>query len=148
MINKKVASNRKLSHIPEILYEAPAYPGEKVSPIPYMLIPQEKDMPIGVFIMEYRQTGEMEIGDNGKPEEILDGPYPHMYVDFTYLEEVLKEQLPNEDMPSLIDNIRVGLGLKPLAQARKDGNEMLDRVVSRANEIVAEHLKSKENKPS
>ena len=35
--------SRKLNFIPEILYEAPNYPGEKVSPIPYMVIPKDKN---------------------------------------------------------------------------------------------------------
>lgn len=130
------ASNRKLNFIPEILYEAPNYPGEKVSPIPYMIIPKDKDMPGGLFFMEYRQTGEHEVGDGGKPEEIMDGPYPHMYVDFKHLESVLLETFPELDMPVAVDKIRVGLGLKPLAKARKDGNELIERVVAKANDIA------------
>ena len=64
--------SRKLNLPPEILYESPSYPGEKVSPIPYVVIPKDKDMPDGLFLMEYRQTGEFEVGDTGKPEEIID----------------------------------------------------------------------------
>lgn len=131
-----VKQNRKLDFIPEILYESPNYPGEKVSPIPYMVIPKDKDMPGGLFFMEYRQTGEFEVGDSGKPEEIMDGPHPHMYVDFKHLEKVLLESFPNLDMPVAVDKIRVGLGLKPLAKARKEGNELLDRVVAKANDIA------------
>lgn len=129
-------SNRKLNFIPEILYEAPNYPGEKVSPIPYMVIPKDKDMPVGLFLMRYTQTGEYEVGDSGKPEEIMDGPHPHMFVDFKYLETVLAEQFPEMDMTVAVDKIRVGLGMKPLAKARQDGNEMLDRVVAKANDIM------------
>ena len=129
--------NRKLDYIPELLYEAPNYPGEKVSPIPYIEIPKDKDMPSGLFVMEYRKTGEHEVGDSGKPEEIMDGPYPHMYVDFKHVEAVLVESFPEIDIVSAVDKIRVGLGLKPLAKARKEGNELLDRVVARANDIAA-----------
>ncbi len=129
--------NRKLDYIPELLYEAPNYPGEKVSPIPYIEIPKDKDMPSGLFVMEYRKTGENEVGDSGKPEEIMDGPYPHMYVDFKHVEAVLVESFPEIDIVSAVDKIRVGLGLKPLAKARKEGNELLDRVVARANDIAA-----------
>jgi hypothetical protein len=131
-----VKQNRKLDFIPEILYESPNYPGEKVSPIPYMVIPKDKDMPGGLFFMEYRQTGEFEVGDSGKPEEIMDGPHPHMFVDFKHLEKVLLDSFPELDMPVAVDIIRVGLGLKPLAKARKEGNELLDRVVSKANDIA------------
>jgi len=132
-----VKQNRKLDYIPELLYEAPNYPGEKVSPIPYIEIPKDKDMPSGLFVMEYRKTGEHEVGDSGKPEEIMDGPFPHMYVDFKHIEDVLIETFPDIDISVAVDKIRVGLGLKPLAKARKDGNELLDRVVARANEIAA-----------
>ena len=132
-----VKQNRKLDYIPELLYEAPNYPGEKVSPIPYIEIPKDKDMPSGLFVMEYRKTGEQEVGDSGKPEEIMDGPYPHMYVDFKHVEAVLLESFPEIDIVSAVDKIRVGLGLKPLAKARKEGNELLDRVVARANDIAA-----------
>lgn len=131
------AKNRKLDFIPEILYESPNYPGEKVSPIPYMVIPAGKDMPVGLFLMRYTQTGEYEVGDSGKPEEIMDGPHPHMFVDFKHLEVVLHESFPNLHMGDAIDKIRVGLGLKPLAKARKDGNDLIDRVVAKANDIAA-----------
>jgi len=132
-----VKQNRKLDFIPEILYESPSYPGEKVSPIPYMVIPKDKDMPVGLFLMRYTQTGEYEVGDSGKPEEIMDGPHPHMFVDFKHLEEVLKDTFPNLHMGDAIDKIRIGLGLKPLAKARKDGNDLLDRVVAKANDIAS-----------
>lgn len=142
-----VKQNRKLDYIPELLYEAPNYPGEKVSPIPYIEIPKDKDMPLGLFVMEYRKTGEREVGDSGKPEEIMDGPFPHMYVDFKHLEDVLVETFPEIDISSAVDKIRVGLGLKPLAKAKKEGNELLDRVVARANEIsVNVFEKQKERK--
>lgn len=130
------AKNRKLDFIPEILYEAPNYPGEKVSPIPYMVIPKDKDMPVGIFVMRYSQTGEYEVGDDGKPDEIMDGPHPHMFVDFKHLETVLHESFPNLHMGDAVDKIRVGLGLKPLAKARKDGNDLIERVVAKANDIA------------
>ena len=132
-----VKQNRNLDYSPELLSEAPNYPGEKVSPIPYIEIPKDKDMPSGLFVMEYRKTGEHEVGDSGKPEEIMDGPYPHMYVDFKHVEAVLVESFPEIDIVSAVDKIRVGLGLKPLAKAKKEGNELLDRVVARANDIAA-----------
>ena len=131
-----VKNVRKLETIPEILYESPSYAGEKVSPIPYVIIPKDKDMPVGLFLMRYTQTGEFEVGDSGKPEEIMDGPHPHMFVDFKHLEEVLHETFPNLHMGDAIDKIRVGLGMKPLAKARKDGNELLERVVAKANDIA------------
>ena len=138
--------NRKLDFIPEILYESPSYPGEKVSPIPYMVIPKDKDMPVGLFLMRYSQTGEYEVGDSGKPEEIMDGPHPHMFVDFKHLEDVLHESFPNLHMGDAIDKIRIGLGLKPLAKARKDGNELIDRVVAKANDIASKAFEQQQDR--
>lgn len=132
---------KKLDYIPEILYESPAYPGEKVSPIPFMEIPKDKDMPIGLFILEYKNTGEFEQGVKGKPEEIMDGPYPHMYVEFAYLTEVLKEQFPELDMDSAVDKIRVGMGMKPLKQAKEEGEKLLDKVQAKEESL---ELKAKE----
>lgn len=140
--------NRKLDFIPEILYEAPNYPGEKVSPIPYMVIPKEKDMPVGLFIMRYSQTGEYEVGDSGKPEEIMDGPHPHMFVDFKHLETVLHESFPNLHMGDAIDKIRVGLGMKPIAKARKDGNDLIERVVAKANDIAVTAFEKQQERKS
>ena len=128
---------RKLDNPPEILYESPSYPGEKVSPIPDVIIPKDKDMPVGLFIMRYTQTGEFEVGDSGKPEEMMDGPRPHLFIDFKHLEEVLHETFPNLHVGDAIDKIRVGLGMKPLAKARKDGNDLIERVVAKANDIAA-----------
>ena len=141
-----VKQNRKLNAPPEILYESPSYPGEKVSPIPYVIIPKDKDMPVGLFIMRYTQTGDFEVGDSGKPEEIMDGPHPHMFVDFKHLEVVLHESFPNLHMGDAVDKIRVGLGMKPLAKARKEGNELLDRVVAKANEIAAKTYEQQQDR--
>lgn len=140
--------NRKIDFIPEILYEAPNYIGEKVSPIPYMVIPKNKDMPAGLFLMEYRQTGEQEVGDSGKPEEIMDGPYPHMYVDFKHVEKVLLDSFKDIDINVAVDKIRVGLGLMPLTKARADGNEIINRVVEKANEIATHAQNTQSNRVS
>jgi len=132
---------RMLSTIPEILYEAPNYPGEKVSPIPYVVIPKDKDMPVGLFLMRYTQTGEYDVGSDGKPEEVMDGPHPHMFVDFAVLEQVLEESFPDIEIGGMVDKIRVGLGMKPKAVAVKAGEEMLARVVDKANELMSEKIK-------
>lgn len=136
MTTSKNNKARKLTFIPEILYEAPSYPGEKVSTIPYMTIPSDKDMPGAIFLGEYRQTGEFEVGDSGRPEEIMDGPYMHMFVDFKHLEEVLLDSFPDIDMTKAVDTIRVGLGMQPLRVAKTNGAAILDGVVAKANEMA------------
>lgn len=120
---------RKLDYIPEIMYDAPAYPGQKTSPIPYMVIPKDKDMPIGLFVLEYRKTGEVQVGENGNPEEIEEGPFPHTYIEMDYLMEVLNEQFPELDMELAAKMIRTGLGMKPTKKESVEaGQKLLDKV--------------------
>jgi len=129
---------RKLDHIPEIVYDTPAYPGQKVSPVPFMVIPQDKDMPIGLFILEYRRTGEIQVGDGGNPEEIEEGPFPHTYIEMDYLMEVLNEQFPELDMGLALKKIRTGLGMKPTKQESiAAGEKLLEKVQAKENELEA-----------
>lgn len=104
--------------IPTILYEEPG-PGEKPNPIPYIEVAKNNKMPPVLFIFEYKQTGEFEIDSKGNPAEIID-QIPHKYVDMEYL----KEKLPGH----INDMIRVLLGMKPLKEAQKDGQAILDKV--------------------
>lgn len=127
---------RKLDYIPEILYEQANFAGEKTSPIPFMEIPKDKDMPVGLFILEYRHTGEYEVGEKGKPEEIMDGPYPHMFVEFDYVMEVIKEYCPEVDHELVKKNIRTGLGLKPTQEeSRRAGEKILEKVESKTDKL-------------
>lgn len=129
---------RKMKQLPEILYESPSYEGEKVSPIPYVIIPAEADMPPGLFLMEYRETDEVE---NGQP--VMEGPWPHMYVDFKEVEEALaikfggKKSKPFTDV---IDHIRAAIGLEPLKDAKRKGNELLNSASRLAETIVNERI--------
>jgi hypothetical protein len=141
---------RKLEQIPEILYESPEYPGQKTSPIPFMAIPKDKDMPIGLFILEYRKTGEYQIGSDGKPEEIEEGPFPHTYIEMDYLFEVLEEQFPELDMSLAMRKVRTGLGMKPTKEdSRKAGEQLLSKVeektqvlANKAKETQEERMKA------
>lgn len=104
--------------VPTILYEEPKQ-GHKPSILPYIEVTQNGKMPPVLFIFEYRQTGEFEPDSNGNPVEIVD-QIPHKFVDL----ELLKEKLP----PHLNDMIRTLLGMKPLKEAQKDGQVVLDKV--------------------
>ena len=127
---------RKLDYIPEIMYDAPSYPGQKTSPIPYMSIPKDKDMPIGLFVLEYRKTGEIQVGDGGNPEEIEEGPFPHTYIEMDYLMEVLQEQFPKLDMELAAKQIRVGLGMKPTKkESAEAGQKILEKILAKEQTI-------------
>src|SRR5690349_14627413 len=104
--------------IPEILYEEPV-PGHAPNKIPYIEVQQDKTMPPVLFIFEYKHTGETEPGSNGEPVSIVD-QIPHKYVDM----EFLKSNLSSE----LNDLVRIAIGLKPLEEAKRKGQDILDKV--------------------
>lgn len=127
---------RKMKQLPEIFYETPNFEGEKVSPIPYVVIPADADMPPGLFLMEYRETNETE---NGQP--VMEGPWPHMYVDFKEVEEALAKKLGGKQTKlfgEVVDHIRTAIGLEPLKIAKQKGDELLNSASKLAETIVNE----------
>jgi hypothetical protein len=133
---------KKLTRIPEILYEAPEFPGQKTSPIPHFNLNQGEEAPVVFFILEYRETGEFE-EHNGKLEKIMDGPYAHKYYDFEYLCELLREHNP-ENADQLIRDIRVSMGLEPTKeQAIAKGEKILEKRVEVASAQADKDLKQK-----
>lgn len=129
---------RKMKQLPEIFYETPNFEGEKVSPIPYVVIPSDADMPPGLFLMEYRETDETE---NGQP--VMEGPWPHMFVDFKEVEEALAVKFGGKQTKAfvdVVDHVRAAIGLEPLKVAKKKGNELLDNASKIAEEIVNERI--------
>lgn len=135
---------RKLDYIPEIMYDTPAYPGQKVSPVPFMVIPKDKDMPIGLFVLEYRQTGEYEVGDDGKASEIEEGPFPHTYIEMDYLVEVLREQFPALDINMAVRQIRTALGMKPTREESRAAGEQLLQKVQDTELVLEAKLKAEQ----
>lgn len=129
---------RKMKQLPEIFYETPNFEGEKVSPIPYVVIPADTDMPPGLFLMEYRETNETE---NGQP--VMEGPWPHMYVDFKEIEEALAKKLGGKHTKlfgEVVDHIRAAIGLEPLKVAKQKGDELLNSASKIAETIVNERI--------
>lgn len=128
---KKVEIKKK-QELPEILYESPSYPGEETSPIPYIESDKENEMPSSLFLFEYFDTGEIEPDENGKSAKIVD-QIPHQYIDMSLLKKVLTAKE--------LDRVRVALGMKPLAIAQSEGKAIIDKVLSKENELK-EHAKS------
>ena len=127
--------NNDKYEIPTILYEEPR-PVEPPNPIPYIDVPKDGKMPPVLFIFEYKQTGEFEPGPNGNPIEIID-QLPHKFLDM----EFLKEKLP----PHLNDMVRTLVGMKPLKEAQKEGQVILDKVHQNVEQKIADTKKKKKD---
>lgn len=104
--------------IPTILYEEPQ-PGKKPNPIPYIEVAKDKTMPPVLWLFEYKDTGEQDVGSDGEAAQIVD-QIPHQYCDMNFL----KEKLPGH----LYDMVRTSLGMDPLKKAQEKGKEVLDKV--------------------
>jgi hypothetical protein len=118
---------QKKQEFPEILYESPSYPGEETTPIPYIESDKNNPMPQALVIFEYFETGEVEPDERGKPAKIVD-QIPHMYIDTKILEQVLtKDEL---------HRVRLSLGMKPIEQAKKEGQVILDNVMKKQEELT------------
>jgi len=102
---------------PEIMYEE----GDDgvSSKIPFVLVPQDKEMPSLIYVFESRETGEYEPGLDGEPLPILEMDL-HQYADMS----VLKERLT----PVEFDNVRYALGLDSLITASTAGKKITDSI--------------------
>ena len=107
-----------------ILFYEESEPGEPVNPIPYIEMEKEEEFPKVLFVHEYRHTDEFEPDSEGNPSPIVD-MLMHCFVDL--------EQLKDKLDPSTYDTVRVALGMQPLAEASKKGQELLDRVQEKIN---------------
>lgn len=121
--------------IPLILYEEPSSDGGKGIPFPYIEVAKDKKMPPVLFIFEYRHTGEIEPGENGRDAEIVD-QIPHKFIDMEFLKEKLS--------PEVNDMVRVAVGMKPLVMAQAEGKKILDKVLAKlpAMQEAAKKVKS------
>lgn len=133
----KTVNVKKNQELPEILYEAPSYPGEEVSGIPYIDSDKDTPMPMSLFIFEYQDTGEIEPDEKGKPAKIID-QIPHQYIDMVVLKQVLTARE--------LDRVRVSLGMKPLQQAKKEGKIVLDKVMKKEEELREAAKNSQESR--
>ena len=108
--------------IPEIMYEE----GDDglTSAIPFIRVPENEGMPKMLFIFESRETGEFEPGPEGEalPVTQLD---LHQFVDM----QLVKSCTPSD----VFDNIRVALGLEPLATAAAKGSKVTENIRKKLN---------------
>jgi hypothetical protein len=115
--------NAKKPKIPVILYEEPSVNNE-INPIPYITVGIDEEMPPVLFISEYKETGEFEVGSDGDRSPIVD-MLIQKYVNLDHLKDKLDHKT--------YDRVRVALGMDPLKVAQKKGQKILDNVFSNAN---------------
>ena len=105
--------NEKRMWVPEIVYEE--YEGTGLTDgLPFITIPQDKEMPGILFFLGTSETGEFEPDENGDPQPIVEVEV-YQYACMKYLEETLS----SEDY----DKVRITLELEPKMQARAKGVE-------------------------
>jgi len=103
---------------PEIMYEDADEAG-LTSKIPFIMVPENRQMPKLLFMFESRQTGEFEPGYDGEQLPIVEMEL-HQYADMS----ILKSELSALDY----DKVRVCLGLKPLNEAAQAGKKITDKI--------------------
>ncbi len=110
-------AEEKKNWIPEIMYEESS--GEGSSNLPFIQVPQGEEMPKLLFMFESRQTDESETGSDGKELPVYEWDL-HQYANMA----VLKDSLRSE----LYDEVRVSLGLQPMAEAVAAGQQISQNV--------------------
>ena len=108
---------QKTNWIPEIMYEEDD--SGLTSNIPFIMVPQDQEMPKVVFIFESRETGEYEPNEEGDPVPIMEMDL-HQYANM----KSLKEKLPL----ALYDQVRICLGLQPLQEAVVAGQKITNNI--------------------
>ena len=108
--------------IPEIMYEESE---EGNSNIPFIMVPQNEDMPKLLYIFESRDTGEKEPSMNGEPVPIIEWDL-HQYADMLILKNKLDQQT--------YDKVRNALDLEPLSNATKKGKSISKKIKNNLNQ--------------
>ena len=108
---------QKTNWMPEIMYEEDD--SGLTSNIPFIMVPQNQEMPKVVFIFESRETGEYEPNEDGDPVPIMEMDL-HQYADMA----ILKKGLDS----ATYDAVRGVLGLQPMREAVPAGQKITDNV--------------------
>jgi hypothetical protein len=109
--------NDKRKWNPEILYEEDAE--GLAGNLPFIQVPDGKEMPGIVFMFSSQDTGEFEPGLDGEEVPIVDLEL-HQYANMAYIKEGLDEETYNK--------VRHTLGLEPLADAAVKGAAVTNKI--------------------
>ncbi len=103
--------------VPEILYEED---NEGLTGnLPFVQVPEGKEMPGMLFVFSSKDTGEYEPGLEGEPVPIVDLEL-HQYCNMAYLKEGLDTYSYNI--------VRKCLGLEPMQEAAAKGSEITEKI--------------------
>jgi len=105
---------------PELMYEDDD--SGQSSKIPFIMVPNEEEMPKILFVFESRETGDFEPGSEGEEVPVVQWDL-HQYADMA----VLKDKLDVETF----DKVRNALGLEPVKTAAKKGHEITNNIRSK-----------------
>ena len=110
-------AEEKKNWIPEIMYEESS--GDGSSNLPFIQVPKGEEMPKLLFMFESRQTDETEPGPEGEHLPVYEWDL-HQYANMAVLKDTLR--------PELYDEVRVSLGLQPMAEAVAAGQQISQNV--------------------
>ena len=102
---------------PEIMYEE--QDDGISSKIPFVMVPENQQMPRLLYIFESSETGEFEPGLSGDPVPIYEMDL-HQYADMNFLKTKLDK--------TTYDSVREALGLKPLEAAVTEGQKITENI--------------------
>lgn len=106
--------------VPEIMYED--YEEENLSGgIPFVQIPEDKEMPDILFMFGSQNTGEFEPDSEGDPQPIVEIEL-YQYACMLYLKQSLDSKT--------YDKVRVCLGLQPLEEAIQKGMKISETMLN------------------
>ena len=106
-------NQEKRTWLPEICYED--YGESQITNgLPFITIPNDKEMPNVLFFFGTKETGEFEPGPDGEEQPIVEMEL-YQFGCMKYLQENLDSVT--------FDKVRTALGLLPLQEARIKGKE-------------------------
>lgn len=103
--------------IPEIMYEESE--GGTSSNIPFIMVPENQQMPRVIFIFESKETDQTEPNLEGEEVPVYEWDL-HQYADML----ILKNKLD----PATYDKVRLALDLEPLATATAKGTKITEKI--------------------
>ena len=107
----------KRKWVPEIMYEGDD--DGVTQNLPFVQVPEDKEMPGILFMFSSRETGEFEPDQDGNELPITELDL-HQYGNLAYIKEVVPA--------GVYDAIRVALGLEPVNTAAEKGRKITDNI--------------------